>query len=164
MRREVNMRLEWEHNFGLDFSFPQEEFDPIKALMEFSTRPEVKEVGLLKFLQSHWVKVSKGSNNEFVYHIEDTKDKHVELYAHGLDDLIIWANAANALDRRKHHIVTTKYEGQIKEQEAFELIIQHYDYDTGQSEIALHYCLIDSYLESAGRQSYLAEEYITNID
>ena len=164
MRREVNMRLEWGYNFGLDFSFPQEVFDPVNALMEFSKRPEVKEVGLLKFLQNHWVKVSKGSNNEYVYHIEETKDKHIELYAHGLDDLIIWANAANALDRKKHHIVTTKYDGQIREQEAFELIIQRYDYDTRQSDIALHYCPIDSYLESAGRQSYLAVEYITNIN
>ena len=164
MRREVNMRLEWGYNFGLDFSFPQEEFDPIKALMEFSTRPEVKEVGLLKFLQNHWVKVSKGSNNELAFHIEETKDKHIELYAFELDDLIIWANAANALDKKRHHTVTTEYDGEIKEHDAFELIIQHYDYNTGQSEIALHYCSIDSYLESAGRQSYLAEEYIIEID
>lgn len=164
MRREVNMRLECGYNFGLDFSFPQKEFDPVNALMEFSKRPEVKEIGLLRFLQSHWVKVSQGSDYELIFHIEETKDKHIELYAHDLDDLIIWTNAANALDRKKHHTVTTEYEGEIKEHEAFELLIQHFDYNTGQSEIELHYCPIDSYLESAGKQSYLAEEYITKID
>lgn len=164
MRREINQRLAWGYNFGLDYSILQEEFDPIKALMEFSKRQDVHEVGLLKFLQNHSVKVSKGTNGEYMFYIEETKDNNFELYAHQLDDLVVWANAANALDSKKHHTITTEYEGQIKEYEAFELIIQHYNNDTQQFDLALHYCPIDSYLETAGKQSYLAEEFIKKID
>lgn len=164
MRREINQHLAWGYNFGLDYSIQQEEFDPINALMEFSKRQDVHEVGLLKFLQNHSVKVSKGSNSEYVFYIEKTKDNHFELYAHQLDDLIVWANAANALDFQKHHTITTEHEGQIKEYEAFELIIQHYHHDSQQFDLKLHYCPIDAYLETADKQSYLAEEFIKKID
>ena len=164
MRREINQRLSWEYNFGLDYSIWQEEFDSIKALMEFSKRQDVHEIGLLKFLQNHSVKVSKGINGEYMFYIEETKDNHFELYAHQLDDLVVWANAANALDSKKHHTITTEYEGQIKKYEAFELMILHYNHDTQQFNLELHYCPIESYLETAGKQSYLAEEFIKKID
>ena len=54
IRREINQHLEWDFNFGMNLYVRQEDYDPIKALVEFAKRDDVKKAGgIFKYLSNN---------------------------------------------------------------------------------------------------------------
>lgn len=163
MRREINHSLEWGFNFGLDLYVPQKSYDPFKALIEFEKylAQQEENTELLIYLKTHRVTVSLSVNNEYLFKIGEPIHSG-DLYAHNLHDLLIWANAANALDPKKHHQVTTEFEGETEVHDAFELYYFHRSCDG--NLLSIKYSAMDEYLKTPSVESWIAEKYITNID
>ena len=159
MRREINWCLQISYHFGLDLYIPEPYYDPFKALYEFSLKPEVIEAGgILKYLCNHQVKVSIGTQNEYVYNEEKSSDASNELFSMGIDDLLKWANAANALDSSKHLIATIAYQGAIEEMEVYERLSFRPN-TNGVYSFSKHY----SSIEKLSLDSWIADEYITKL-
>ena len=69
IRHEINQHLEWEFNFGMNLYVRQEDYDPIKALVEFAKRDDVKkDGGIFKYLSNNSLGISINSNHEYEYH------------------------------------------------------------------------------------------------
>ena len=163
IRREINHSLEWGFNFGLDLYVPQEFYDPFKALVELEKylAQQEENTDLLTYLKDHRVTVSLSANNE--YTVKIGKPIHGgDLYAHNLHDLLTWANASNAIDPKKHHQVTTEFEGKTEMHDTFELY--YLNRSSESNLLSIKYSSINDYLKTPCVERWIAEEYITNID
>jgi len=157
IRRELNDALWNEFNFRLDL-MDEKYFDPIKAMGQLSRQDNVKEIGILHYLENTGIIVKVNEQGKYIF--EETKPLHyeVQLYPHKLHDLIEWANAANALDMNKHYIINTEYDGKKKKYEVFERYIANSDVN-----FYVEYSDIKSYLEKPGVFSYIRKDCIKDI-
>ena len=160
MRREINQALEYEFNFGLEYVYLHDSFDPFNALIQLEKKiKKDSDINLLAYLKNH--KITAKLNDKFEYEFDEKMPNYpgVEKYEVKLLDLLAWANAANALDPNKHHMVTTKYSGEEKTYEAFEYIT--YNKING---FHINYTAIDNYLKNPHEFTYISEEFIIKID
>lgn len=163
IRREINQHLEWDFNFGMNLYVRQEDYDPIKALVEFAKRDDVKKAGgIFKYLSNNRVEVSVNSNHEYEYNFSEPIHPGKELYAHELDDLLVWYNMSCALDKENHKIAVTEYEGKVEEHEVFEYVkIQQYI--DAEEDFAIDYVDINVYLTNPFVHTWIAKKYIKEI-
>jgi hypothetical protein len=162
IRREINQHLEWNFNFGLSLYVQQDDYDPIKALVEFAKRVDVKKAGgIFKYLSNNRVEVSVNSNHEYEYNISEPINRG-ELYSHELHDLLVWYNMSCALDKENHKIAVTEYEGKVEEHEVFEYVkIQQYI--DAEEDFAIEYVDINNYLDNSFVHKWIAKDYIKEI-
>lgn len=162
IRREINQYLDWNFNFGLSLGVRQEDYDPIKALVEFAKRDDVKKAGgIFKYLGNNRVEVFVNSNHEYEYNFSEPIHRG-ELYSHELHDLLVWYNMSCALDKENHKIAVTEYEGKTEEHEVFEYVkIQQYVDD--EEDFAIEYVDINNYLENPFVHKWIAKDYIKKI-
>ena len=162
MRREINRSLEFSINFGLNLYVPQQFYDPFKALYQFSLRPEVISTGgILKYLQENRVEVSM-NNTGFAFSVGEPYYKR-ELHFMDIQDLVVWANAANALDNSRHFIATVEYQGKTDKMEVFEFYAVHRN-AWNEQELSIEFASVDHYLEKPHLNSWIAREYIKKIE
>ena len=161
IRREINQHLDWNFNFGLSLGVRQEDYDPIKALVEFAKRVDVKKAGgIFKYLGNNRVEVSVNSNHEYVYNFSEPI-RPGELYSHELHDLLVWYNMSCALDKENHKIAVTEYTGKVEEHEVFEYVkIQHADVE---EDFTIDYVDINEYLANPFVHKWIAKDYIKEI-
>lgn len=162
IRREINQHLDWNFNFGLSLGVRQDDYDPIKALVEFAKRDDVKNAGgIFKYLSNNRVEVFVNSKHEYEYNISEPIHPG-ELYSHELHDLLVWYNMSCALDKENHKIAVTEYEGKVEEHEVFEYvkIQQHVD---AEEDFAIEYVDINNYLENPFVHKWIAKDYIKEI-
>lgn len=162
IRREINQHLDWNFNFGLSLGVRQDDYDPIKALVEFAKRDDVKKAGgIFKYLRNNRVEVFVNSKHEYEYNINEPIHPG-ELYSHELHDLLVWYNMSCALDKENHKIAVTEYEGKVEEHEVFEYvkIQQHVD---AEEDFAIEYVDINNYLENPFVHKWIAKDYIKEI-
>jgi hypothetical protein len=162
IRREINQHLDWNFNFGLSLYVQQDDYDPIKALVEFAKRDDVKKAGgIFKYLSNNRVEVSVNSNHEYEYNISEPIHRG-ELYPHELHDLLVWYNMSCALDKENHKIAVTEYEGKVEEHEVFEYVkIQQYI--DAEEDFAIEYVDINNYLDNSFVHKWIAKDYIKEI-
>lgn len=160
MRREINQVLEFEFNFGIEYTALQEYCDPFNALIQLEKKIK-RDLGisLLDYLKDH--KVVAKVNNKLEYDFIEGMPLYPgqPKYETKFLDLLTWANAANALDPNKHHMVTTEFSGEEKTYDAFEYIT--YNKVNG---FYVNYTSIDNYLKKPHEFTYISEEFITKID
>lgn len=163
IRREINQHLDWNFNFGLELYVQQPDYDPIKALVEFAKRDDVKKAGgIFKYLSNNRVEVSVNSNHEYEYSISEPIHLGKELHVYELDDLLVWYNMSCALDKENHKIVVTEYEGKTEEYEVFEYV-KTQQYIDAEEDFVVNYVDIKSYLENPYIHKWIAKEYIKEI-
>ena len=163
IRREINQQLEWNFNFGLGLYVQQEDYDPIKALVEFAKHDDVKKAGgIFKYLSNNRVEVSINSNHEYEYNFSEPIHPGRELYAHELVDLLIWYNMSCALDKENHKIVVAEYEGKTEEHEVFEYV-KIEQYIDAEEDFAIDYVDIKEYLENPFVHKWIAKKYIKEV-
>ena len=162
MRREINRSLEFSINFGLDLYVPERFYDPFKVLYQFSLRPEVLNAGgFLKYLQENHVTVSM-NNHGFAFSIGEPYYKR-ELHFMDIQNLIVWANAANALDNSRHFIATVEYHGQTEKMEVFEYYATHKN-AWNEQELSVEFASVNHYLANPQLNSWIAREYIKKLE
>ena len=163
IRREINQQLDWTFNFGLSLYVQQSDYDPIKALVEFAKQDDIKKAGgIFKYLSNNRVEVSVNSNHEYEYNFSEPIHPGRELYAHELDDLLVWYNMSCALDKENHKIAVTEYEGKTEEHEVFEYVkIQQYI--DAKEDFAIDYVDINEYLKNPFVHKWIAKDYIKEI-
>lgn len=164
IRREINQQLDWNFNFGLSLYVQQPDYDPIKALVEFAKRDDVNKAGgIFKYLSNNRVEVSVNFNHEYEYNISEPIHPGRELYAHELDDLLVWYNMSCALDKENHKIAVTEYEGKTEEHEVFEYVKIQQDI-VDKKYFAIDYVDINDYLENPFVHRWIAKNYIKEIN
>ena len=163
MRREIGYHLQWEFNFDMGLYISREYYDPFKALMEFEkTIPnDEKEIGLLNHLREHRISVSVNNSGKYFFELHEPIHKN-ELYISHLEDLLIWANAANALDSNKHHQIITDYEGKTETIDAFE--IYRINHNLEGNMFCIEYASINDYLENPHKNQWIRKDCIKQID
>lgn len=163
IRREINQQLDWNFNFGLSLYVQQPDYDPIKALVEFAKQDDVKKAGgIFKYLSNNRVEVSVNSNHKYEYDFSEPIHPGSELYAHELDDLLVWYNMSCALDKENHKIAVAEYEGKTEEHEVFEYIkIQQYI--DAEEDFAIDYVDINEYLKNPFVHKWIVKDYIKEI-
>lgn len=162
IRREISYHLQWEFNFDMGLYIPRQYYDPFKALIEFEkTFPvDEREIGVLNYLREHRVSVSFDA---WGYRFDIHPPIHqYDLYIHNLEDLLVWANAANALDPDKHHKITTEYEGKIETIDAFE--IYRINHNLEGNMFCIEYVSINEYLENPHKNQWIRKDCIKQID
>ena len=162
MRREINRSLEFSINFGLDLFVPERHYDPLKILYQFSLRPEVLDAGgFLNYLQNNRVTVSM-QNQQYAFHVDEPYYKR-ELHFMDIQDLIVWANAANALDNSRHFIATVEYNGRTEKMEVFEYFAFHRN-EHNEYDLTIEFAPVGHYLANPQLNSWIAREYIKKLE
>ena len=80
-----------------------------------------------------------------------------------IQDLIVWANAANALDDSRHFIATVEYNGRTEKMEVFEYFAIHKN-AWNEQELTIEFESIDHYLANPQLNSWIAREYIKKLE
>ena len=80
-----------------------------------------------------------------------------------IQDLIVWANAANALDNSRHFIATVEYNGQTEEMEVFEYFAFHRN-EHNEYDMTIEFASVDHYLANPQLNSWIAREYIKKLE
>lgn len=156
IRKEINDVLRWRDNISINIYGCDLNMDAFSLIIQ-------------RLINKYGEDLPGAFNwDDVMFDIDDTGkvsmsefkgNKPIESIPILFSDLIPWIKLANALDIKNHKVITTVFNGQKEEHECFQYPTMDY---TGKN-LRMRWVDINSYLNNPFIDTYIDEQYITEI-